>query len=151
LKNGTYFVTNEASDLVWDDNGPQKAGDQVILDAMKSGTSQRWNFTVNTDGTYTIANANSGLVLDNSFSTSSGTMLTLQTFSGGTNQEWVITPRSNGSGFTIASAASGLQVDSGDPKGVPIVQATPDNDEPVAGVSRQIWLIDPGGTPDNPI
>src|SRR5262249_5149134 len=107
LKTGTYFVTNETSDLVWDDNGAQRAGDQIILDPLKGARTQQWTFTINTNGTYAIANANSGLVLDNSFSTTSGTVLTLQTSTGTANQQWVVTPTSNGSGFTIASVAGG--------------------------------------------
>jgi Ricin-type beta-trefoil lectin domain-like/PQQ enzyme repeat/Fibronectin type III domain len=137
LQNGTYNVTNVASNLVWDDPAwNTNQGTNVQLYALNGGANQKWTFTAVGNGYYTITNAYNNLVLDDpSFRTASGTALVQWSLNNGTNQHWLITSNGNG-GFTIKNQYSGLTVDAAaNAQKADIVQAT------ATGGATQIWDI----------
>jgi len=137
LVNGTYTVTNSASDLVWDDpsNGTT-SGTDVDLWQGNGYSNQQWTFTSLGGGYYEIVNAYNGLALnDPTSSTTAGTLLIQYPYgTGSTNAQWLLTP--SGSGYVITNKASGLAVD-------PNANASSSDlqQEPTSGDTSQVWII----------
>ncbi len=85
-----YYITNEATGYVADDDGASKSAGAEIIDWVKNGgTNQQWKFSSNGHGYYNVVNVNSGMCLDViGASTSSGAEIDQWNCNGGTNQLW---------------------------------------------------------------
>jgi hypothetical protein len=136
LANGTYFVTNSAGTLVWDDPAFSNTSGTVIgLYAYNGGQNQQWVFTSLGGGYYEVTNSYDGFaVSDPGASTASGTKLEQLTYTGATSQIWLLTP--SGSGYIITNESSGLVIDpNADTSGSDLRQAT------ATGAATQVWTI----------
>jgi hypothetical protein len=109
VANGTYTLTNLASNLVMDDPGASHtSGTQIIQWTPNGANNQKWVFTYNGHGYHTIRNLASGLYLTES-GTSNGAQLQQRTADSQDDQLWSVV-WING-GFLLINKASGLAAD----------------------------------------
>jgi hypothetical protein len=85
-----YYVTNEDSGYVAEDEGNSKsAGSPIDIWAKNGGTNQEWTFTSAGSGNYTVKNVYSGLCLGvKSAAITSGSPIDEGTCDGDINQQW---------------------------------------------------------------
>lgn len=111
IPNGTYTLTNAASDLLLTDPGAAyDSGAQMTQSTATGGPEQQWQFAYQSSGYYTIQNVSSQLYLsDPASSDRPGTQLEQMYVSGDASQLWSLS-LSDGL-YSISNQASGLAVD----------------------------------------
>jgi fibronectin type 3 domain-containing protein len=109
IANGTYALTNVASQLLLDcPGGAPTNGLQIDQASPPSGVNSQWIFTYTGSGYYTVKNVASGLYLTSSTTQGAGSALVQQPADSWEDQSWRLVQ--SGDSYVLVNQASGLAV-----------------------------------------